>query len=100
MQHQYDVTAKCPKKCGATRIQAFGWCCYDKIELRCPKCGAAIRPTVMPRPTPQRVKKTRQRLNALDRRERIVGPATLVLRVGMTVSASIPVAVLTGLVGS
>jgi hypothetical protein len=40
MQHQYEVTAKCPKKCGATRIHAFGWCCYDKIELRCPKCDA------------------------------------------------------------
>jgi hypothetical protein len=47
----------------------------------CPKCGAAIRPTVMPRPTPRRVKKPRQRLNALDRRERVVGPATLALLV-------------------
>ncbi len=45
----------------------------------CPKCGAAIRPHVMPRPAPKPVGKSRQRLNALDRRERIVGPATLVL---------------------
>jgi hypothetical protein len=41
MQHEYEVTAKCPKKCGATRVKALGWCCYDKMELRCPKCGAA-----------------------------------------------------------
>jgi hypothetical protein len=33
----------------------------------------------MPRSMPKRVKKTRQRLNVLDRRERIVGPASLVL---------------------
>jgi hypothetical protein len=37
----------------------------------------------MPRPAPKRVKKTRQRLNALDRRERIVGPATLVLLISL-----------------
>jgi hypothetical protein len=47
----------------------------------CPKCGAAIRPTVLPRPAPKRVKKSRQRLNALDHRDRVVGPATLVLLV-------------------
>jgi hypothetical protein len=47
----------------------------------CPKCGAAIRPLVLPQPKPKRVRKTRQRLNALDRRERIVGSATLVLLV-------------------
>jgi hypothetical protein len=41
MQYEYEVTAKCPKKCGATRVQAFSWCCYDKMELRCPKCGAS-----------------------------------------------------------
>ncbi len=45
----------------------------------CPKCGAAIRPTVVPRPTPKRIGKTRQQLNALNGRERVVGPATLVL---------------------
>ena len=33
----------------------------------------------MPRPTPKRVGKSRQRLNALNHRDRIVGPATLVL---------------------
>ena len=35
----------------------------------------------MPRPTPKRVGKSRQRFNALSRRERVVGPATLVLLV-------------------
>jgi hypothetical protein len=45
----------------------------------CPKCGAAIRPTVMPRPTPKRTGKSRQRVNALDRRDRVIGPATLIL---------------------
>jgi hypothetical protein len=45
----------------------------------CPKCGSAIRPLVIPRPAPKPVRKSRQRVNALDRRERIIGPATLVL---------------------
>ncbi len=35
----------------------------------------------MPRPTPKRVGKSRQRLNALNHRDRVVGPATLVLLV-------------------
>jgi hypothetical protein len=47
----------------------------------CPKCGAAIRPAVIPRPPPKRVGKSRQRLNALNGRDRIVGPATFVLLV-------------------
>jgi hypothetical protein len=47
----------------------------------CPKCGAAIRPPVMLRPTPKRVGKARQRLNALNHRDRTVGLATLVLLV-------------------
>jgi hypothetical protein len=47
----------------------------------CPKCGAAIRPQVMPRPTPKRVRKSRQRLDALSAQERVAGPATLVLLV-------------------
>ena len=33
----------------------------------------------MPRPMPKRVGKSRQRLNALNHRDRVVGPATLVL---------------------
>jgi hypothetical protein len=33
----------------------------------------------MPRPTPKRTGKSRQRLNALNRRDRVVGAATLVL---------------------
>lgn len=45
----------------------------------CPKCGSAIRRPVMPRPAPKRVGKSRQRLNALNHQDRIVGPATLVL---------------------
>ncbi len=45
----------------------------------CPKCGAAIRRPVLPRTTPKRVGKSRQRLDALNRRDRVVGPATLVL---------------------
>jgi hypothetical protein len=49
----------------------------------CPKCGAAIRPHVMPRPAPKRVGKSRQRLNALDAKERVTGPATLALLVSL-----------------
>jgi hypothetical protein len=47
----------------------------------CPKCGAAIRPPVIPRPTPKRVGKSRQRLEALRGKSWVVGPATLVLLV-------------------
>ena len=47
----------------------------------CPKCGAAIRRPVMPRPTPKRVGKSRERLNALNAKDRVVGPATLLLLV-------------------
>jgi len=47
----------------------------------CPKCGAAIRPPVVPRPIPKRVGKSRQRLNAVYSRDRVVGAATLVLLV-------------------
>jgi hypothetical protein len=49
----------------------------------CPKCGAAIRPLVLARPTPKpkRMRKSRQRLEALNHTERVVGPATLVLLV-------------------
>ena len=47
----------------------------------CPKCGAAIRPPVMPRPAPKRAGKSRQRLNALNAKERVAGPATLALLV-------------------
>ncbi len=47
----------------------------------CPKCGAAIRPMVLPRPAPKRVGKSRQRLNALDSKIRVTGPATLALLV-------------------
>ena len=48
---------------------------------RCPKCGAAIRPPVIPRPTPKRVGKSRQRLSALKGKNWVVGPAALVLLV-------------------
>jgi hypothetical protein len=48
---------------------------------RCPKCGAAIRPAVMPRPPPKRVRKSRQRLNALNGNEWVFGAANLVLLV-------------------
>src|ERR1700689_867316 len=47
----------------------------------CPKCGAAIRPPVTPRPAPKRVGKSRQRLNVLNTKERVPGPASLVLLV-------------------
>lgn len=48
----------------------------------CPNCGAAIRPSVIPRPAPKRrAGKSRQRLNALNAKERIAGPATLALLV-------------------
>ena len=47
----------------------------------CPKCGAAIRPHVMPRPAPKRAGKSRLRLNALNAKERVAGPASLALLV-------------------
>jgi hypothetical protein len=47
----------------------------------CPKCGAAIRLAVVPRPKPRRVGKSRQRLDALNGEDRVFGPATLVLLV-------------------
>jgi hypothetical protein len=45
----------------------------------CPKCGAAIRPPVIPRPPPKRVRKSRQRLNALHGKSWLFGLANLVL---------------------
>lgn len=47
----------------------------------CPNCGAAIRPTVLPKPKPKQIGKVRQRLNVLNRSELVFGPATLVLLV-------------------
>jgi hypothetical protein len=47
----------------------------------CPKCGAAIRPHIVPQPAPKQVRKSQQRLNALNARDRVVGPAALVLLV-------------------
>ncbi len=49
----------------------------------CPKCGAAIRPYVLPRRPPKRVGKWRQRLNALNAKDRVAGAATLVLLVSL-----------------
>jgi hypothetical protein len=50
---------------------------------RCPKCGAAIRPHIVPRPSPKRVGKSRQRVNALNAKERVAGPASLVLLISL-----------------
>jgi hypothetical protein len=50
---------------------------------RCPKCGAAIRPLVLQRSAPKRVKRSRQRLDALSRKDRTFGAATLVLLVSL-----------------
>ena len=47
----------------------------------CPNCGAAIRPPVMPRPAPKRAWKSRQRLNVLNAKDRVAGPATVALLV-------------------
>jgi hypothetical protein len=47
----------------------------------CPKCGAAIRRPVAPRPVSKRVGKSRQLLQSLDPRDRVVGPASLLLLV-------------------
>jgi hypothetical protein len=49
----------------------------------CPNCGAAIRPAVKPRPAPKRAGKWRQRLDAVNAKDRIAGPATLVLLVSL-----------------
>ena len=66
--------------------------CLIEVPLgtdRCPKCGAVIRPLTLtqggkasrsrPRSSPKRPGKTRQRVNALNSKEKVVGPATLVL---------------------
>ena len=45
----------------------------------CPKCGAAIRRPVVPRPPPKRVGKSRERLDAVNTNDRVVGIASLVL---------------------
>jgi hypothetical protein len=45
----------------------------------CPKCGAAIRPMVMPRTATKPVRKSRQRANALSAREWVLGVASLAL---------------------
>ena len=47
----------------------------------CPSCGAAIRPSVMPRTAPKRTRKSRQRLSSLNAKDRVAGPASLVLLV-------------------
>ena len=47
----------------------------------CPNCGAAIRPTIMPRPAPKRARKSRQRFDALNAKDRVAGPATVALLV-------------------
>ncbi len=49
----------------------------------CPKCGAAIRPTVVPLRQPKRVRKTQRRLEALEGRELLFGAATLVLLISL-----------------
>jgi hypothetical protein len=49
----------------------------------CPKCGAAIRPAVIPRTAPKKIGKSRQRLNALNAKDRVAGPATLVLLISL-----------------
>ena len=45
----------------------------------CPKCGAAIRPAVKLRAVPKPVSKSRQRLDTLTGRDRVLGAATFVL---------------------
>jgi hypothetical protein len=45
----------------------------------CPKCGAAIRRPVVSRPPPKRVGKSRERLDAVNTNDRVVGIASLVL---------------------
>jgi hypothetical protein len=49
----------------------------------CPNCGAAIRPAIrpQPKPKPKRFRKSRQRLDGVTRRDRLVGPASAVLLV-------------------
>jgi len=53
---------------------------------RCPKCGAFISPPVIARPAPKRVRKSRQRLNALNGSDRVLGFATF----GLLVSFWLP----------
>lgn len=94
LQSQLECQNDTPFACSLSRRVRHGWkevgrlpaCsrCLVEVPLGtalCPKCGAAIRRPVMPRPTPKRVGKSRQRLNALSHRDRVLGPAALVLLV-------------------
>lgn len=49
----------------------------------CPKCGAAIRRPVMPQPTTKPPRKSRQRLNGVNAKDRVAGPASLVLLISL-----------------
>jgi len=49
----------------------------------CPKCGAAIRRPVVPQRTKKPPRKSRQRLNALNARDRVAGPASLALLISL-----------------
>ena len=58
--------------------------CLIEVPLgtaTCPKCGSAIRPPVIARPKPKPVHKSRQRVKQVNRRDRVIGVATLVLLV-------------------
>ena len=49
----------------------------------CPKCGAAIRRPVVPQRATKPPRKSRQRLNALNPRDRVAGPASLALLISL-----------------
>ncbi len=49
----------------------------------CPQCGAAIRPPLTTRPAPKRAGRSRQLLRGVNARDRVAGPATLVLLVSL-----------------
>jgi hypothetical protein len=40
MQHVFEITAPCPKRCGAEHIDVYCWCMCPVAELRCPVCNA------------------------------------------------------------
>ena len=37
MRHEYDYLVPCPN-CKSTEVKAFGYCCYDTVDIVCQKC--------------------------------------------------------------
>jgi hypothetical protein len=40
LRHEYDYFGGCPANCGSTEVKLFGYCCTDRVDIVCQKCGA------------------------------------------------------------